>query len=181
MNDTVRLGRIAGVQGGAQLDACSPWWRWSRAGWPTTASPSRPRATPAAAYAVAGALTAVVLLFGVLLHELGHAVVARRFGLQVDGITLSWMGGVTRIEGDAQSPGAEFAIAGVGPLVSAAFGGLLWVVRVLVEGAGGGRLAVSALGWLAVINVVLAVFNLLPAAPLDGGRVLHSVVWARHP
>ena len=78
----------------------------------------------------------MVLLFGVLLHELGHAVVAGRFGMRVDGITLSWMGGVTRIEGDAQSPGAELGIAGVGPLVSVAFGAFLWVVRVLFEARG---------------------------------------------
>jgi Zn-dependent protease len=120
----------------------------------------------------------VVLLLGVLLHELGHAVVAGRYRMQVDGITLSWMGGVTRIEGDARSPGAELGIAGIGPVVSLAFGAALWVVRILVAGAGGGRLGVSALGWLALINVVLAVFNMLPAAPLDGGRVLHAMAWA---
>jgi Zn-dependent protease len=130
------------------------------------------------AYAVAGALTAIALLVGVLLHELGHAVVARRVGLQVDGITLSWMGGITRIEGDAESPGAELAIAGVGPLVSFAVGGLLWGLRSVVADAHGSHLVVSAIGWLAVINVVLAIFNLLPAAPLDGGRVLHALVWA---
>ena len=177
MNDTVRLGRLAGVKVGLN---------WSLlvmvafvAG--ELAANRFPLQAPGytgTAYAVAGALTAVVLLLGVLLHELGHAVVAGRYRMQVDGITLSWMGGVTRIEGDARSPGAELGIAGVGPIVSLAFGAVLWVVRILVEGAGGGRLGVSALGWLAVINVVLAVFNMLPAAPLDGGRVLHAVAWA---
>jgi Zn-dependent protease len=176
MNDSIRLGRIAGVRVGLNWTLlamvalvagglASNRFAFEAPGYSTSA------------YAVAGAVTAVVLLFGVLLHELGHALVAHRVGLQVDGITLSWMGGVTRIEGDAQTPGAEFAIAGVGPLISATFGGLLWLVRVLFVGAIGGRLAGSALAWLAVINLVLAVFNLLPAAPLDGGRVLHSVVW----
>jgi Zn-dependent protease len=177
MNDTVRLGRLAGVKVGLN---------WSLlvmvafvAG--ELAANRFPFQAPGyrgTAYAVAGGLTAVVLLLGVLLHELGHAVVARRFRMQVDGITLSWMGGVTRIEGDARSPGAELGIAGIGPIVSLAFGALLWVVRILFEGAGGGRLGVAALGWLAVINVVLAVFNMLPAAPLDGGRVLHALAWA---
>jgi Zn-dependent protease len=176
MNDSIRLGRIAGVRIGLN------WTLLAMVALVAGGLASNRFAVDApgystSAYAVAGAVTAVVLLFGVLLHELGHAIVAHRVGLQVDGITLSWMGGVTRIEGDAHSPGAEFAVAGVGPLVSVAFGGLLWLVRVLLMGAGAGRLAGSALAWLAAINLVLAVFNLLPAAPLDGGRVLHAIVW----
>ncbi len=133
MNDTVRLGRLAGVKVGLN---------WSLlvmvafvAG--ELAANRFPLQAPGytgTAYGVAGALTAVVLLLGVLLHELGHAVVAGRFRMQVDGITLSWMGGVTRIEGDARSPGAELGIAGIGPIVSLAFGAALWVVRILVEG-----------------------------------------------
>jgi Zn-dependent protease len=177
MSDTIRLGRLAGVRVGLN---------WSLlvmvafvAG--ELAANRFPIQSPGysgTAYGLAGAITAVMLLFGVLLHELGHAVVARRFAMQVDGITLSWMGGVTRIEGDAHSPGAELGIAGVGPLVSALFGGILWLIRALLVSSGGSHLAAAALGWLAVINVVLAVFNLLPAAPLDGGRVLHSLAWA---
>lgn len=131
-----------------------------------------------AAYWVTGTLTAVALLAGVLLHELGHAMVAKRAGLGVDGITLWFMGGLTRIEGDAASPGQELRISGVGPLVSLALGGVLWGVRVGLGHLGLSPLALDAIGWLAVINVALAVFNLLPGAPLDGGRVLHSVVWA---
>ena len=176
MNDSVRLGRIAGVRVGLNWTLLA-MVALVAGGLADNRFAFEAPGYSTAAYAAAGAITALVLLFGVLLHELGHAVIARRVGLQVDGITLSWMGGVTRIEGDAHSPAAEFAIAGVGPMVSAAFGGLLWAARVLVEGAGGGRLAVSALAWLAAINLVLAVFNLLPASPLDGGRVLHSVVW----
>ncbi|HEY3810515.1 MAG TPA: site-2 protease family protein, partial [Acidimicrobiales bacterium] len=176
MSDTIRLGRLAGVRIGLN------WTLLAMVALIASGLADNRFAFDApgyagVAYGVAGALTAVVLLFGVLLHELGHAIVARRFGLRVDGITLSWMGGITRIEGDAETPGVELGIAGVGPLVSAAVGGLLWGVRELVVAGGGGRLVVSALGWLAVINVVLAVFNLLPAAPLDGGRVLHAVVW----
>jgi Zn-dependent protease len=177
MRDTVRLGRIAGVGVGLNwsliamvaivaVELAKNRFRFDAPGYSN------------ASYVVAGFVTAAVLLLGVLLHELGHAVLARRFGLKVDGITLSWMGGVTRIQGEAARPAAEFAVAGIGPLVSAAFGGLLLVVRVLVEQAGGGSLTVAALGWLAGINVFLAIFNLLPAAPLDGGRVLHSAVWA---
>jgi Zn-dependent protease len=177
MNDTIRLGRLAGVSVGLNWSLLV-MVAFIAGGLADNRFAFEAPGYSATEYALAGGLTAVMLLFGVLLHELGHAVVARRFGMRVDGITLSWMGGVTRIEGDARSPAAELGIAGVGPLTSAAFGGALWIIRLLVAGAGGGRLTVSALGWLAVINVVLAVFNLLPASPLDGGRVLHAAVWA---
>ncbi len=177
MNDTIRLGRLAGVRVGLNWSLLV-MVAFVAGELAANRFPVQAPGYTGTAYAVAGALTAAVLLLGVLLHELGHAVVAGRYRMQVDGITLSWMGGVTRIEGDAQSPGAELGIAGVGPIVSVAFGGVLWLLRMLLEAAGGGRLAVSALGWLAVINVVLAVFNMLPAAPLDGGRVLHALAWA---
>ena len=176
MKDSIRLGRLAGVSVGLN---------WSlvvmvvivASGLADNRFPIDASGYGGGAYAVAGIAAAGVLLFGVLLHELGHAIVARRVGLRVDGITLSWMGGVTRIEGEAPRPSAELVVAAVGPFVSAAFGGVLWLIRLAVEGAGGGRLLIAALGWLAVINVVLAGFNLLPASPLDGGRVLHALVW----
>lgn len=177
MRDSVRLGRIAGVGVGVH---------WSllvmvalvAGGLSQNRFAYDAPGYSGGAYAVAGILTAVGLLVGVLLHELGHAVVARRRGLSVDGITLSWMGGITRIEGDTVTWRNELLVAGVGPLVSAVLGGLLWLIRLGVGHAGAGSLPLAALGWLAWINVVLALFNILPAAPLDGGRVLHSVVWA---
>jgi Zn-dependent protease len=178
VNDTVRLGRVAGVRVGLN---------WSllamviviAVGLANNRFSFEAPGYARGAYDLAGALTALGLLFGVLLHELGHAVMARRSGMHVDGITLSWMGGVTRIDGEAERPRAELLIAGIGPLVSAAFGLVIWIFRLLLEtGSSRTTLAVAALGWLAGINVVLAVFNLLPAAPLDGGRVLHAIVWA---
>lgn len=177
MRDSVRLGRIAGVTVGLN---------WSlvvmvalvAGGLADNRFPFDAPGRATSAYVVAGALTAVGLFVGVLLHELGHAMVARRLGLRVDGITLNWMGGVTRIEGDSPRPRTEFAVAVVGPLISLAFGGALWAVRAAVDSGSGHALVLSALAWLAGINVILAVFNLLPAAPLDGGRVLHSGVWA---
>src|ERR1700677_117243 len=158
MNDTIRLGRVAGVRVGLNWSLLA-MVALVAGGLADNRFAIDAPGYSGVAYALAGGLTAVMLLVAVLLHELGHAVVARRVGLQVDGITLSWMGGVTRIEGDAHSPAAEFAIAGVGPLVSAAVGGVLWVVRILAVDGHAGRLTVSALGWLAVINVVLAAFN----------------------
>lgn len=177
MKDSIRLGRLAGVQVGLH---------WSLLVMVTLVASGLARsrfavAAPGhtgAAYALAGGLTAVGLLIGVLLHELAHALVARRQGLSVDGITLSWMGGVTRIDGDAHRPAAELLVAGVGPLTSALVGLVLSLARVAASGWGAGSLVLAALGWLAWVNLVLAAFNLIPAAPLDGGRVLHALVWA---
>ena len=176
MRDSIRLGRVAGVRVGLN---------WSLLVMVALVAYGLSRNRFAlevpgytgGAYAAAGIATAIGLLIGVLLHELSHALVARHFGLPVDGITLSWMGGVTRIQGDATRPREELVVAGVGPLTSAGFGGLLWLMRFAFEAGGVGPLAIAALGWLAGINLVLAVFNILPAAPLDGGRVLHSVIW----
>ncbi|HMC39982.1 MAG TPA: site-2 protease family protein [Acidimicrobiales bacterium] len=177
MRTSIRLGRLAGVSVGVH---------WSllvmvvlvATGLAQNRFPIDAPGRSSSAYAVAGILTAVGLLVGVLLHELGHAVVARRRGLAVDGITLSWMGGVTRIEGDTGSPLNELLVAGIGPLTSAAVGGLIWLARTVALHSGTHGLVLAALGWLAWINIVLAAFNLLPASPLDGGRVLHAVVWA---
>ena len=176
MRDSLRLGRIGGIQIGIN---------WSLLVMVALVAYGLSRDRFAlevpgygsGAYAVAGIVTAAGLLLGVLLHELAHAVVARRVGLTVDGITLSWMGGVTRIQGDTARPHEELVVAGVGPLTSAAFGGLLWLVRLALEASHSWTLALAAVKWLAVINLVLAVFNILPAAPLDGGRVLHAVLW----
>ncbi|MDQ6837738.1 MAG: site-2 protease family protein [Actinomycetota bacterium] len=176
MRDTVRLGRLGGVVVGLN------WSLVVVAGLLAfvLAQNRLPYDAPgygSEAYAVTGALTAVGLLVTVLAHELGHAVVARKVDLRVDGITLSWIGGITRIEGEPSGPLVEACLAGIGPLVSLVIGGALWVLSIGLSAAGGGRLVVAAVGWLAVINVVLAVFNLLPAAPLDGGRLLHAAAW----
>lgn len=176
MKDSIRLGRIGGVSVGLN---------WSLIvialllafGLADNRFPADAPTATNTAFVVAGVITAVALLLGVLLHELGHAVVARRYGMKVDGITLSWLGGQTRIEGDARSPGVELAVSAIGPAVSLALGGVLWLVRVPLVHAGGHALVVSALGWLAVINVALAIFNLVPASPLDGGRILHAAIW----
>jgi Zn-dependent protease len=177
VRDSFRLGRVAGVSVGMH---------WSllvlaalvASGLAENRFASEAPGKSTAAYALAGILTAAGLLAGVFLHELAHAIVARRRGLQVDGITLSWMGGVTRIQGDTRKASTELLVAGVGPATSAVIGGLLWAIRLGAESAGAGHLVVAALGWLAWINIVLAAFNLLPASPLDGGRVLHGLVWA---
>jgi Zn-dependent protease len=111
-----------------------------------------------------------------LVHEFAHALTARRLGFGIGGITLWMLGGVTELDGDASSPRAEALIAAAGPAASLGLGGL----SVLLAGwVGTSTLIGSALAWLGVISVFLAVFNLLPGAPLDGGRIVRAVVWAR--
>lgn len=120
-------------------------------------------------------LATLLLFFSVFLHELAHALVARARGLHVKSITLFLFGGVSNIEQEPPAPGIEFQMAVVGPLTSLLLGGLSWLLFLLV----GDRAApLSAiLGYLALANVFLGVFNLIPGFPLDGGRVLHSMIW----
>lgn len=129
--------------------------------------------TPAAYWAM-GALGALGLFASVIAHELSHATVARRFGVEMRGITLFIFGGVAEMANEPPSPKVEFWIAVAGPIASFVVGGLLFAV--------GAALALptavaAVVGYLATINVVLAVFNLIPAFPLDGGRILRSILW----
>lgn len=122
---------------------------------------------------VAGLAYAVLLYLSILLHEVSHALMARRFGLPVRSISLHFLGGVTEIDGEASAPGQEFKIAVVGPLTSIAIGLValaLWAA--MPEGLT--RLAFGGLAWT---NLVIGVLNLIPGLPLDGGRVLRSLVW----
>src|SRR5665213_1883668 len=143
-------------------------------------------ATEAFAVAAAGAL----LFFGtVVAHELGHALVARRQGMVVDGIDLWALGGFTRTRGEAQTPGAELRMAAAGPAVNAliiaicvgaglAFGSFSHFIDVaLLESGLRVGWPLVLLSWLALINAVLLVFNLLPALPLDGGRIARAIAW----
>jgi Zn-dependent protease len=122
--------------------------------------------------AIVAALIAVVSLFA---HELAHALVARSFGIPVRTISLFMLGGMAHITRESPSPRAEFLIAVVGPVVSLAIGILAGVASWAL---GGVSPPLAALGfWLAMVNIPLAIFNLVPAYPLDGGRVLRAVLW----
>jgi Zn-dependent protease/CBS domain-containing protein len=134
---------------------------------------------PAWAYGLAGVSAAVVFFLGLLAHEVSHAAVARHYGIEVTDITLWLLGGVAQLRGRASSPGVELRVAGVGPLVSLLLGAGFALLAVTTVSLGVEGLAVGTLAWLAAINLLLAVFNLLPASPLDGGRVLHAVLWSR--
>ncbi len=132
----------------------------------------------AAPYAL-GFVAAIGLFASVVLHELGHAVAARRYGVKVRGITLWLLGGVAQFDEIPRRPGAEAVIAIAGPLVSFALAGLAFAVLPAVpEGA---HAVAFVAAYVAYANLAVAIFNLLPALPLDGGRILRSLLALRMP
>jgi Zn-dependent protease/CBS domain-containing protein len=123
---------------------------------------------------VVGALFAVLVYVGVLIHEFGHAFVAQRLGMGVRGITLHGMGGVTEIEDEGHGPRDEFLVSVIGPVLSLALGGIsVALVQVFEPGSVVRFLCVE----LALANLSVGVLNLLPGLPLDGGRVVRAAVW----
>jgi Zn-dependent protease/CBS domain-containing protein len=125
-----------------------------------------------------GLLAALGLFLSVLIHELGHALTARAYGVQTREITLWLLGGVAQLEHIPRSRGAEAVIAIAGPVVSVLLSGLFGLLRGLVPSAAEGQFL---LGYLSFVNLSLALFNLLPALPLDGGRILRSLLALNKP
>jgi Zn-dependent protease len=128
---------------------------------------------PPAAYWLMGLGAALGFFACIVLHELGHALVARAVGIPIRGITLFLFGGVAEMEGEPRSAGSEFLMAVAGPAVSALLVAAFW----LLSGLPWARPAVVVLEYLAWINLAVLVFNLVPAFPLDGGRVFRSILW----
>lgn len=121
----------------------------------------------------------LALFFCVVLHELGHALVAQRFGVPTFDITLLPIGGVARLQRIPEQPGQELAIAVAGPAVNVVIVAILWLIGVrpgTVQVDGTDVLEVSMLTKLMLVNIMLVVFNLLPAFPMDGGRVLRALL-----
>lgn len=128
-------------------------------------------------YWAGGLLTATAFFACLLGHEMGHALVARARGVDVEGITLWLFGGVAKLKGDPKTAWAEFQIAIAGPLVSLALAGTFAAISVGLEAGGSSDLLVGICAWLWRINAILALFNMLPAFPLDGGRVFRALLW----
>lgn len=173
MNPSINLGRIGGVQIGIN-------WSWlvvfALIAWSLTVEvfPNQNPGLSTGAYVAMGIVAVILFFSSLLLHELGHAFRARREGMEIDGITLWLFGGVARFKGMFPSPGAEFRIAVAGPLVTLVLGALfvvLAVVAPLPDAVDG------VVAWLGYINLFLLAFNLLPALPLDGGRMLRAALW----
>jgi Zn-dependent protease len=135
------------------------------------------------------AVASALLFFGsILLHELGHAFEARRHGIGTEGITLWMFGGVALLERDSDTPGTEFTVAAAGPLVTLLIVGLSAALASAIDGtgsffntlgdSGGGQSGAGALfSYLATINLLVLAFNLIPAFPLDGGRIARAIAW----
>jgi Zn-dependent protease/CBS domain-containing protein len=178
MRETLSLGRVAGVHVGINWSMLIVFWlvSWSLA---QSLLPDAAPGAPTGAYWGAALLSAVLFYASLLAHELGHAVLARRHGVEVEGITLWLFGGVSRLRGDAPDAGAELRIAAVGPAISLVIGVVAALIGLGLVALGAPGLVVAVPVWLAAVNALLAVFNVLPAFPLDGGRVLRAFLWRR--
>lgn len=174
MKASLRLGRIAGIEIGIHYTWLLAFIliAWSLAqgffpqvypGWSLTT------------YWITGIVAALLLFVSVLLHELAHSLVAQARGLPVRSITLFIFGGVSNLEEEAERPAVEFAMTIVGPLTSLVLAGIFWGLRQLIETPDSPLAAMLSYLWQ--INALLAAFNLLPGFPLDGGRVLRSILW----
>ncbi len=169
----ISLGRILGIPIGLDYS----WFlifgllTWSLA---TSYFPNEFKNWPVTEYWIVGAVTAILLFVSVLIHELGHSVIALRYKIPVRSITLFLFGGVAQIGAEPPSAISEFWIAIAGPITSFALAILFSVLRPLV-GAIAPLLAIAE--YLAYINGALALFNLIPGFPLDGGRVFRAIVW----
>jgi Zn-dependent protease/predicted transcriptional regulator len=128
-------------------------------------------------YWLMGIVGALGLFVSIILHELSHSIVARKYGMPMKGITLFIFGGVAQMSEEPTSPKGEFMMAIVGPLSSIAIGLVFYVIYTLGKQGGWPQPVNGVVGYLALINGILAGFNLIPAFPLDGGRVLRSILW----
>jgi Zn-dependent protease len=174
----IPLGRIAGFPVSANWSVLVILWLFT---WSLAATlPDAVSGYAAAAYWVAGAIGALVLLASLLAHELAHAIAARRSGVKVFDVTLWLFGGVTRLGGEAKTPQTAFRIAISGPATSIALAGGFACGALAVDNLGSARIVTGVLWWLAGVNLLLGLFNLLPGAPLDGGQVLRAWLWRRH-
>ena len=128
-------------------------------------------------YWVMGFFGAIGLFASIVIHEFSHSLVARKYGLPIRGITLFIFGGVAEMEDEPHTPGAEFMVAIIGPITSILIAALCYGIYVVGMKTGWPYPVTGVVYYLSVINAILAAFNMLPAFPLDGGRVLRSILW----
>jgi Zn-dependent protease/CBS domain-containing protein len=174
MKSSLRLFRIAGIDIGIHYTwiFIFIFFSWSLAqgyfpqqypGWSITT------------YWITGIIAALLIFVSVLLHELAHSLVAKKRGIPVNSITLFILGGVSNLEEEPKKPAIEFVMAIVGPLTSLVLALIFWGLYHLSGNTN--TPLIATLNYMAVINLFLGIFNLLPGFPLDGGRVLRSIIW----
>lgn len=179
MADDIKLGRVAGfplaMNWSVLLIAWLLTWSLATGSFPYDAPGHSP-----STYWITGFVAALVFFASLLAHELAHAVVARRSGVEVKGLTLWLFGGIATLGGEPPTPQADFRIAAAGPATSLGLAAAFGLLASGLELLGVAHLAVVAARWLAGINLMLGLFNLIPGAPLDGGRLLRAFLWRRH-
>jgi Zn-dependent protease/CBS domain-containing protein len=173
---SMRVGSIDGIVIRIDWSILVIFWllMWSLA---VSGLPELASGYSAAEYWFAAVVTTMAFFASLLAHELSHCVVARRQGLQVRDVTLWLLGGVSTIEQESQTPAGDLRIAIAGPVMSLAIGVIALVVAATFLATDLPALLVAGVAWLGSVNLLLALFNLVPAAPLDGGRVLRAVRW----
>jgi Zn-dependent protease len=179
MRQSIRLGRVAGVPVGMHWSVIVIFALITD----ILAASVLPSVIPHLAtglYWTVAAAGAVLFVAALGAHEIAHAVVARRLGVEVRSVTLWMLGGVAELAGDPPTASADLKIAIAGPATSFAASVLFGGAAVAARTEHGLAVITAALGWLALMNVALAVFNLLPGAPLDGGRILRGLLWKHY-
>jgi Zn-dependent protease/CBS domain-containing protein len=173
MANSFRLFTIAGIEVGVHISWLVIFalvtWSLASSYFPAVL----PRSDQLERWAL-GAVAAVLLFASVLIHELAHSFVAKARGLEARSITLFIFGGVSSLSGETKRPSTEFVVAIVGPLTSLVLSGIAYLVAVA---APGGSAVEAIASYLALINMLLGLFNLIPGFPLDGGRVLRAIIW----
>jgi len=173
MHPNFTIGRIAGIR-------ISFNWSWLIVFallvwiWSTSVFPAEDPGLSKTTYLIMAVIAAIVFFGSILLHEIGHSIVARRNGMEIEGITLWLFGGVAQFKATFKDPGSEFRIGIAGPVVSFVLGAVFVGLAFLPIGS---TPVSGTLFWLGYINFSLLAFNLLPALPLDGGRVLRAALW----
>lgn len=179
MDMTFRLGRIAGIDIGFNWTVLVIAWLICF----SVSTQTLPETTPgysSGAYWGAGVVVSVLFFVSLLVHELAHSLLAQRAGVRVRDITLWMLGGVSRFENEADDAGIELRVAVVGPLSSLALAVGFGVLTSAFSLAGLPELVIAVPALLSGLNLILGLFNLLPAYPMDGGRVLRAALWKRH-